>query len=140
MRALIILLVALISASASAETLNAIPDLKRLVSNPTNGTYILVCAKDQRWAEDGGYQVVSRPGSAIKLVGFSSLELILMVQPHRFWDAPANKLLVHLCIEEETTYTIDAGRLTKIPRDTDPGKILGPGYGERSFIPQKAKR
>ncbi len=136
----IILFILLIAQVASAKKYDRIPDLDELVRNPIKGTYILVCAREQAWAEAGGYQVVSTGGSGITLTGFNSLKLILMVQPLRDWDKIATTLLVHLCIEEDTTYTIVSDRIEPIPRDTDPDKILGAVIGgPRSFIPQKTR-
>ena len=138
MRALVLILVALIAGSASAKKYDHVPDLGDLVRNPIKGTYILVCEREQTWAERGGYQVVSVGGSGITLTGFNSLKLILLVQPGRDWDKIATTLLVHLCIEEDTTYTIDSGRDTPILRDTDPGNEMG--GDKRSFIPQKTRQ
>ena len=130
----------LLSGSASAKKYDHVPDLDELLRNPIKGTYILVCAREQAWAERGGYQVVPIGGSGITLTGFNSLKLILMVQPLREWDKIATTLLVHLCIEEDTTYTIDSGRDKPILRDTDPDNIMGGADSKRSFIPQKTRQ
>ncbi len=129
----------LLSGGASAKKFNRIPDLAELVRNPIKGTYILVCDREVAWAEAGGFEVVRVPGGVMTLTGFNSLELVLLVQPLRDYDKIATTLLVHLCIEEDTTYTIVSDRLTPIPRKTDPDNLFGEGFGERSFIPQKTR-
>ena len=129
------MLLVLLAGSASAKKFDHVPDLDELVKRPIKGTYILVCKKEVVLAEAGGYQVLS---SNTTLTGFRSLELVLMVQPGRDWDKIATKLLVHLCIEEDTTYKIVSERDTPILRDTDPGNEMG--GDKRSFIPQKTRQ
>ena len=132
----IILFILLIAQVASAKKYDRIPDLDQLVKRPIKGTYILVCDREVSWAEAGGYQVVPTSGG-ITLDGFRSLELVLMVQTLRDWDKIATTLLVHVCIEEDTTYTIVSDRIEPIPRETDPDKLFG--GTNRSFIPQKTR-
>ncbi len=132
--ALVISILLLFVGIANAKKYDHVPDLDDLVKRPIKGTYILVCSKEVSWAEADGYQVVSTSGG-ITLTGFRSLELVLMVQPLRDYDKITTTLLVHVCIEEETSYTIVSDRLTPIPRETDPDKLFG--GSNRSFIPQK---
>ena len=124
----------LLSSSASAELFTRIPDLAQLVPSPERGTYALVCATNVGMVQAGGYNIVTRQGGPIKLEGFPSLTYILMLQPGRDWDPIATTLLVDICLERETTYTIDSGRRTPLPRDTDPDNTMG--TSKRTFIPQ----
>ena len=128
----------LLSGTASAKTFDRIPDLAQLVRDPIKGTYILVCDREVAWAEAGDFEVVRGSSANVTLAGFRTLKLVLMVRPLREWDKIATTLLVHLCIEEDTTYTIDSGRTKPILRDTDPDNRAG-GGGKRTFIPQKTR-
>ena len=128
------MLLVLLSGSASAELFGRIPDLPQLVPDPGRGTYALVCSTNVGMVQAGGYNIVTRQGGPIKLEGFPSLTYILMLQPGRDWDPIATTILIHICMEQQTTYTIDSGRRTPLPRDTDPDNTMGTSM--RTFIPQ----
>ena len=117
MRVPILILVALISGSASAETFDRIPDLAQLVRNPVRGEYRLVCSQNVDMTRDvGGFEVLRVPGGDITLTGFSSVKLSLMFKAGKPSDKIATVLLVDRCVESETTYKIVSDRIKQNPR------------------------
>jgi len=127
----------MLSSSASAESFDRIPDLAQLVPDPVRGTYLLACSTNVGAAQLAGFSVVPRPGGPIRLDGFNTLTLVLMVNPAKPTDKIATNILIHLCIESETDYIIVSRGSVPIPRDTDPDNIMG--GSKRSAIPQKTR-
>jgi len=135
----ILILVALISGSASAETFDRIPDLAQLVKNPIRGTYLLACSKNVDAAVLAGFEELRIPGGSIKLSGFSSFTLVVMINPGKPSDKIASNILIDLCIESDTNYTIVSKGSVTIPRTVDAGDTGWVLSGERSAIPQKTR-
>ena len=127
----------LLSGIANAKTFDRIPDLAQLVKNPIRGTYLLACSKNVDAAILAGFEEIRIPGGSIKLSGFSSLTLVVMVNPGKPSDKIASNILIDLCIENDTDYTIVSKGSVQMLRDTDPDNIMG--TSKRSAIPQKTR-
>lgn len=122
----------LLAGSASAETFSRVPDLAQLVSRPIRGEYVLLCSQYIAGAKGHGWREVQRP--KVVLERFPSLELTTMVRPGLPTDKIATTVLVHLCVESDTDYVIDAGRAKPVPRDNVVTEKFG--SGQRSAIQQ----